>query len=251
MNACGQRSCFVCLFRSLAIAVCVLFLTGKAQADGSGDLRAVDRVLAGTGFRVETLLRRHAHHEAQGGPFVPEEGARPPPGRWDRLQRALMVLPLAAPLAEYQVTSEYGRRRDPINRRRAMHTGIDLRGPLRAPVLATAPGRVVFAGRKGGYGRMVEVDHGLGVRTRYAHLSRVAVRVGQAVPLGGRVGLLGSSGRSTGPHLHYEVLVDGKSRNPRPFLKAGVQLSDSALLATGRRGRGIPASPNSPGCPCP
>ncbi|MGE5478509.1 MAG: M23 family metallopeptidase [Bacteroidales bacterium] len=228
-----------------------------AWAQAPGDVRALDRALAGTGFGVENLLRRHAREAqaqaragAQGGPFVPDD-ARPAPGQWDRLQRALMVLPLAAPLAQYEVTSGYGRRRDPINRRAAMHTGIDLRAPLRAPVAATAPGRVVFAGRKGGYGRVVEVDHGLGVRTRYAHLSRITVRVGQAVALGGRVGLLGSTGRSTGPHLHYEVLVDGRPRNPQPFLKAGARLSDSALLATGRRDRDNRASPNSRGCPCP
>ncbi|MGE5516674.1 MAG: M23 family metallopeptidase [Bacteroidota bacterium] len=224
-----------------------MVLAGTAHAQAPSDLRAVDRVLAGTGFGVETLLRRHA---AQGGPFVPD-GARPPPDRWDQLQRALMVLPLAAPLAEYQVTSGFGRRRDPLNHRRALHPGIDLRGPLRAPVVATAPGRVVFAGRRGGYGRMVEIDHGLGVRTRYAHLLRITVRVGQGVELGSRVGLLGSSGRSTGPHLHYEVLVDGRQRNPQPFLKAGAQLSDSALLSTDRRDRDSRAVPNNPGCPCP
>lgn len=206
----------------LSLAVLLPPLSAQGQGVAPGDVRAVERVLAGTGFGVETLLRRH-HRAAQGGPFIP--AAPWAPDRWDRLQRALTVLPLAAPLADYEVSSGFGRRHDPINRRRAMHAGIDLRAPMRAAVMATAPGKVVFAGRKGGYGRMVEVDHGLGVHTRYAHLAQLSVRVGQRVPLGGRVGLLGSSGRSTGPHLHYEVLVDGRARNPQPFLKAGMRLA--------------------------
>lgn len=248
MSLCRPSSCRPTLLRSLALALCALAMAGPAWAEG--DAQAVDRVLAGTGFRADSLLRRHAREAAQGGPFVPET-AQPGRESWDRLQRALMVLPLAAPLAEYQVTSGYGRRRDPFHHRRALHTGVDLRAAVRAPVMATAPGRVVFAGRKGGYGRMVEIDHGLGVRTRYAHLARITVRAGQSVVLGGRVGLLGSTGRSTGPHLHYEVLVDGKPRNPQPFLKAGVRLNDSALLSRDRRGRDSHALPNSRGCPCP
>lgn len=253
MAASSPSSCLACFVRRTIVPLGVLLTVPvlplrAEQSVAPGDVRAVERVLAGTGFRVDTLLRRHAQ-EAQGGPFIP---AGPlPPDRWDRLQRALMVLPLAAPLAEYEVSSGYGHRRDPINHRRAMHTGIDLRGPLRAPVMATAPGRVVFAGRKGGYGRMVEVDHGMGVHTRYAHLAQTSVRVGQRVPLGGRVGLLGNTGRSTGRHLHYEVLVDGRARNPQPFLKAGVRLSGSVLPSTDHHGRDSRALPNSPGCPCP
>lgn len=252
MAAWCPHSYLACLVRRMTLSLGIL-LPGvipavQAQHLVPGDVRAVERVLAGTGFRVDSLLRRHAQ-AGQGGPFVPA-GPRAP-DRWDRLQRALTVLPLAAPLAQYNVASGFGHRRDPINKRRAMHAGIDLRAPLRAPVMATAPGRVVFAGRKGGYGRMVEVDHGMGVRTRYAHLSRITVREGQRLPLGGRVGLLGSTGRSTGPHLHYEILVDGRARNPQPFLKAGMRLSGSVLPSTDRRDRDSRALPNSRGCPCP
>lgn len=230
MAASSPSSCLVCFVRramvSLGVMLTLPVLAVQAQQVVPGDVRAVERVLAGTGFRVDTLLRRH-DAEAQGGPFIPE--GPQPPDRWDRLQRALKVLPLAAPLADYDVSSGFGRRRDPINHRRAMHAGIDLRAPWRTPVMATAPGRVVFAGRKGGYGRMVEVDHGMGVHTRYGHLAQISVHAGQRVPLGGRVGLLGSSGRSTGPHLHYEVLVDGRARNPQPFLKAGVRLRSASV----------------------
>lgn len=217
-------SCLPCL------VACLLLLLGQGGAlaargewPGRLDVHAVERALAGTGFRVESLLRRH-ERAGQGGPFVPEAAGDLAPDRADRLNRALRVLPLAAPLVQYEVSSGFGRRRDPVNKRRAMHAGIDLRAPLRAEVMATAPGRVTFAGRRGGYGRIVEIDHGLGVRTRYAHLSRISVRVGQQVVLGARVGLVGTSGRSTGPHLHYEVLVDGRARNPQPFLRAGQRL---------------------------
>lgn len=255
MAAYSRSSRRLSLFRRLAcsIGIAALCLATPSQARDAiarGDVRAVDRVLAGTGLRVEMLLRRHAE-AGMGGPFIPAPRPAPDHDRWDRLQRALMVLPLAAPLAEFEVSSGYGRRRDPINKRRAMHAGIDLRAPPGAHVAATAPGRVVFAGRRGGYGRMVEIDHGLGVHTRYAHLAVISVRPGQSVPLGGGIGLVGSSGRSTGPHLHYEVLVDGKPRDPHPFLKAGQKFSGSVLLSTDRLRRGSRALPNSRGCPCP
>jgi murein DD-endopeptidase MepM/ murein hydrolase activator NlpD len=186
------------------------------------DMRTIETALAGTGFRVDTLIRRGS----QGGPFIPAgPPVHPDMQRWDRLRRALLVLPLAAPLDSYEVSSGFGLRKDPLNRRRAMHTGMDLLAPLRSQVMTTAPGRVVFAGRKGGYGRMVEIDHGLGVHTRYGHLSAIHVHAGQHLAAGQRLGLLGSTGRSTGPHLHYEVIVDGKPRNPQPFLKAGIRLN--------------------------
>ena len=131
------------------------------------------------------------------------------------------MLPLTAPLESYRVTSGFGDRTDPFNGEPALHEGIDLIGPLRSPVLSTAPGRVVFAGRKGSYGRMVEIDHGLGIRTRYAHLQSIAVKVGDRVEFRQKLGVMGSSGRSSGAHVHYEVLVNGKPKNPMNFLKAG------------------------------
>lgn len=204
----------------------VAFLAARLHGVALGNIREAEQALSGTGLEVETLIRRGR----EGGPFVPAPDETPPDGlhddveRWDQLNRALQVLPLAAPLARFEVSSGFGVRRDPINRRRALHAGMDLLAPLRSPVLATAPGIVVFAGRNGGYGRMVEIDHGMGVRTRYGHLASIHVKAGQSVALGQRVGLLGGSGRSTGPHLHYEVLVDGRARNPRPFLAAGERL---------------------------
>jgi len=150
---------------------------------------------------------------ALGGPFVPARRAASRP-------RPVAGLPLGSPLAVTRVTSGFGRRVDPINHRHASHEGIDLAAAPRTPVHATAAGRVVFAGRRGGYGRMVEVDHGYGVHTRYAHLARILVFPGQRVALRQGIGLVGSSGRTTGPHLHYEIRVDGIARNPARFLAA-------------------------------
>ncbi len=130
-------------------------------------------------------------------------------------------LPLVAPTRHYYVASRYGKRRDPINRRWAMHYGLDLAGVHRSPILATAPGIVVKAGWSGHYGRTVEIDHGLGIRTRYGHLRRITVKRGQKVGFRQKIGEMGNSGRSTGTHVHYEILVNGRPRNPEKFMEAG------------------------------
>jgi murein DD-endopeptidase MepM/ murein hydrolase activator NlpD len=146
-------------------------------------------------------------------------------GRLRRMESVLAAMPIAAPMGEYKLNSGFGYRRDPFRKRGAMHTGLDFGGPRNAPVVATAAGTVVEAGRAGAYGIMVVVDHGMGIETRYAHLSRTLVRVGEQVTLGKKVGLMGRTGRATGPHLHYEIRVDGRPLNPKPFLEAGVILA--------------------------
>ncbi|MEO1405116.1 MAG: M23 family metallopeptidase, partial [Pseudomonadota bacterium] len=131
-------------------------------------------------------------------------------------------LPLARPSSvELRLTSPYGLRADPFSRRSAWHSGIDMAAYYKAPINASGPGEVVFAGRKSGYGRLVEIDHGHGFRSRYAHLHSITVNRGDIVDVGDKVGLMGSSGRSTGPHLHFEVIFQGKPYDPRRFLKAG------------------------------
>ena len=109
--------------------------------------------------------------------------------------------------------------------RPAMHTGLDFRASTGDPVRATANGKVVNAGWSGGYGRMVEIDHGNGLSTRYGHLSAINVKIGQQVTIGQVIGEVGSTGRSTGPHLHYETRIDGDAVDPQKFLRAGVRLS--------------------------
>lgn len=166
----------------------VRFLAARLHGVALGNIREAEKALAGTGLKIDMLIRK-GRESGAGGPFVPvPDGLHEDIDRWGALDRALKVLPLASPLKEYRISSAYGVRRDPINRRRAMHDGMDLLAPMRTPVLATAPGKVVFAGRRAGYGRLVEIDHGLGVRTRYGHLARITVRRGQAVILGQRVG---------------------------------------------------------------
>nr|WP_246270744.1 M23 family metallopeptidase [Hongsoonwoonella zoysiae] len=107
-----------------------------------------------------------------------------------------------------------------------MHTGIDFRASRGTKVKAPASGKVTFAGRNGGYGLMVEIEHTNGIVSRYAHLRRIIVKNGEQLEVGEVIGLVGSTGRSTGPHLHYELRVNGKAINPRRFLNAGYQLAD-------------------------
>jgi len=132
-------------------------------------------------------------------------------------------VPLAAPVsaASFDKSSGFGARIDPFTGRYAFHPGIDFAGPWGARVAATASGKVVFAGYRGGYGNMVEIDHGYGIHTRYGHLSAIGVKLGAEVAKGATLGRVGSTGRSTGPHVHYEVLFDDVVRNPSNFIEAG------------------------------
>ena len=141
------------------------------------------------------------------------------------LKRQTRKLPVANPLPGAQMSSNFGSRIDPFNRRSAFHAGIDFRAARGTPVKATGNGRVVHAGRRGGYGLMVEIDHGNGITTRYAHLSRILVKQGEKIKTGDTVGKVGSTGRSTGPHLHYEVRRHEKATNPKRFLQAGREIA--------------------------
>ena len=178
---------------------------------------------------------------ALGGPFVPLPDR--PDGAFDRavaelrtkigaavqLESALGRQPLAAPLlGRMEVTSPFGARTDPFLGRPALHTGVDLREGFGTDIRATGAGRVVFAGTAGGYGTMVEVDHGNGITTRYAHMGGVAVSEGQAVARGSILGVVGATGRATGPHLHYEVRIDGEPVDPTRFLAGAPRLASLA-----------------------
>jgi len=144
----------------------------------------------------------------------------------ERLNRTLALVPYRKPvIGEVEFTSGFGVRIDPFLGRPAMHTGLDFRAATGDPVRATANGKVVSSGWAGGYGRMVEVDHGNGLSTRYGHLSEISVKVGDPIRIGQVLGAVGSTGRSTGPHLHYETRIDGEAVDPQKFLRAGVRLS--------------------------
>jgi murein DD-endopeptidase MepM/ murein hydrolase activator NlpD len=173
---------------------------------------------------------------ATGGPFVPATGnistferqvyrVKSVRGQVERLTRTLSAVPIRKPMTgELEWTSGFGMRQDPFVRGPAMHTGLDIRADTGEPARATAAGTVTIAGWNGGYGKMVEVDHGNGFATRYAHLSAIDVEVGQTIRIGQIVGRVGSTGRSTGPHLHYETRVEGDAVDPQKFLRAGVRL---------------------------
>ncbi|HWF93875.1 MAG TPA: peptidoglycan DD-metalloendopeptidase family protein [Xanthobacteraceae bacterium] len=145
----------------------------------------------------------------------------------DQLTRSLVSIPVRRPIAgEGEIVSGFGVRIDPFLSRPAMHTGLDFRAEVGDPVLVTANGTVTSAGWSGGYGKMVEVDHGNGLATRYGHMSEIDVKVGQQVKLGQSLGKVGTTGRSTGPHLHYETRIDGEAVDPQRFLSAGSKLAD-------------------------
>lgn len=143
----------------------------------------------------------------------------------DRLKTEARRLPLANPAPGRSVTSPFGVRTDPLLGTAALHSGMDFRAPTGMPAKVTAPGVVVKAGWNGGYGRMVEVDHGNGFATRYGHLSKIDVTVGKRLNAGDLIGKTGSSGRSTGPHLHYEVRHNGEAIDPLRFLRVGKKVA--------------------------
>ena len=144
----------------------------------------------------------------------------------ERLKALLSFVPLRMPLSgDPSLTSPFGYRADPFLGRLALHPGVDLAEAYGAEIHAAAAGRVVHAGPAGGYGIMVEIDHGNGLATRYAHMSEALVEEGQEVDKGAVLGRLGSTGRSTGPHLHYEVRVDGEPVDPERYLRAGADLA--------------------------
>ena len=143
--------------------------------------------------------------------------------RLDNLTTAMSRLPLVTPVAHgfYRSTSGFGYRLDPFTGRAALHSGADMAGDFGTNIMATAPGRVVSAERRGPYGLCVEIDHGHGIRTRYGHLQSVSVSAGDIVQFRQRIATMGSSGRSTGPHLHYEIWFNDIARDPTKFFDAG------------------------------
>lgn len=202
----------------------------------SGSIGNVEKALGSVGLDIKRLIKGKEDPAGQGGPFIPAalssaKGAAVvratlasldvKMARMENLQQIMHSLPLRAPLDDYRVTSTFGSREDPLNGDLARHEGLDLAAPTGTSVRAAADGVVVYAGWKSRYGRTIIVEHGLGFRTLYGHLNKILVMRGQKVEAGTKIGHVGSTGRSTGPHLHYEVRVDGSPRDPFRFIKAG------------------------------
>jgi murein DD-endopeptidase MepM/ murein hydrolase activator NlpD len=150
--------------------------------------------------------------------------------RLDQVGQGILSIPSARPVEGVSMTSGFGVRSDPFRRSAAMHAGIDLAGPIGTPIYATADGIISYSGWMRGYGNLIEIAHGKAIETRYGHLSKILVRNNMPVKRGQLIGLMGSTGRSTGSHLHYEVRLDGHAVNPVPYLQ-----TTDYLLAMQRR----------------
>lgn len=202
-------------------------------------VKPLDKMFRSAGLNTDTIIRQvRRGYSGQGGPLTPlsfstrgDDRVTPDTERANRILNQMDALniyriaaekaPFATPVrASYRFTSGFGMRRDPKTGGRRMHEGIDFAGPVGTPLHATADGVVTFAGWQSGYGRLIKIKHEFGIETRFAHLSKINVNVGQRVSRGDRIGDMGASGRVTGPHLHYEVRVDGQAVNPMIYIKA-------------------------------
>ena len=212
---------------------------------------ALEQLFDHTGVDVERLVARVAEPDfGQGGPLqiadltpmasapipTPDDGISGRIHRLAALQRLARRLPLVSPLDHFHVTSTFGQRRDPFTKDLAFHAGLDLGAARGTQVLATAPGRVVHAAPNGPYGKMIEIDHGMGIVTRYGHLKAIGVDVGDEIDFRQPIGVIGSTGRSTGLHLHYEVRIDDVAFDPSRFLDAGRLLVGVFDVETGTSG---------------
>lgn len=203
-------------------------------------ISSIESSLSVTGLDIDLLVRQQKKtglrgQGGQGGPFVPldtdtmnsgplEESLNRLNAQMDRLtdlQSLLNRVPIDSPLKKFEINSGFGVRKDPFTGRPAQHLGLDMAADFKTPITSTGDGKVIFADWEGPYGRLVVVDHGMGLITRYGHMSRILVKVGDTVVRGAALGQIGCSGRCTGPHVHYEVHHNGKPINPLKFLKAG------------------------------
>ena len=230
---------------TMAVAlICTSFV--PAEAFAADLLEVLDKAPAADANKTAATIAM-----AEGGPFETIRAAFDPKFKalflgWKRLdpvQPGMIAIPSAKPVpaAQARFTSSFGTRSDPFKATRAMHSGIDLAGPIGTSIYATADGYVGRAGVVGGYGNLVELEHGKSIQTRYGHLSAILVRAGQRVKRGELIARMGSTGRSTGSHLHYEVRVDGRAVNPIPFMQ-----SAEYVLAAPRRGAGTQVALGGP-----
>jgi len=209
---------------------------------------AAERIRA-LGLNPDAMVARLNDRSAQGGPLIelfgPKKRAIDPRferlglslARMDALERGLAGIPQHTPANIAFISSGFGYRADPFTGGAAFHAGLDFKGPIGAPIYSAAAGRVSFVGVQQGYGNTVEIDHGNGLMTRYAHMSGFRARVGQRVEAGQVIGLIGNTGRSTGPHLHFEVRINDRAVNPRPFLEAAANVQQEGGRSAASNGQ--------------
>jgi murein DD-endopeptidase MepM/ murein hydrolase activator NlpD len=211
-----------------------LVATGASANGNEGT--GVAGVTAVAGAAVETRAAGAAQDQQARAAFAAWKKLDAPSGV------GAIAIPSVQPVDRLVFTSNFGIRSDPFQGGARMHAGVDIPGPVGTPIYATADGVVEHAGRQGGYGNLVELDHGKGIATRYGHLSRILVAAGTRVVRGQMIGLMGSTGRSTGSHLHYEVRIDNHAVNPQPFLTT----ADYWQAANSDAARVIPVSTDGP-----
>jgi len=192
-------------------------LMNSAIADLNSRSEIIEEVMSQIGVEI---IKPAEETDSSGGPFVPAESTpyEELAKKVDEYLRTINHLPLGRPI-EGSISSKFGNRIDPINKKKAFHEGIDIRGRRGDKIRATAAGVVVKRFKNGGFGKYIEIDHGNGYRTVFAHLDAYLVKKGDSIERGQVIGLMGNSGRSTGTHLHYEIRLNKKPINPLKFMK--------------------------------
>ncbi|MFT4028055.1 MAG: M23 family metallopeptidase [Novosphingobium sp.] len=224
--------------RQLAFVEALTRLADRRSALASDAMRKL-------GLDPQMALHSLEDRTAQGGPLVrlatSADGSLDPRfqrlglslARMEAFERGLKGIPQVLPASLEFISSGFGYRSDPFSGEGAFHAGLDFKGPIGAPIYAAAEGTITFAGVKQGYGNCIEISHGNGLVTRYAHMSAFRASLGQKVAAGAIIGAIGSTGRSTGPHLHFEVRINDRPVNPRPFLEAAPHVLEEARGHTG------------------
>ena len=217
------------------------YFADKIMNRTNDDLNSLESIIKMTGLNLEKIISKNS--KELGGPLLPLDWQLEDHGgvadqaaknfqktillmeekliKWQSIHMLLKRIPITAPVKSYYVSSPYGRRKDPFTNKWSFHSGIDLGGTKGQTVLAPAPGKVSSVSKTGPYGKMVEIDHGFNIRTRYGHLKKILVKRGEMVEFRDKIGKVGNTGRSTGSHLHYEVWYGNKVLDPGKFLKAG------------------------------
>jgi len=194
-------------------------LMSTAVSDLNERSELIESVMEKVGVELRTG-KKHSPSDNSGGPFIPAEKQSYTDllKKTEQYLKTIRQIPLGKPVSG-TISSKFGKRSDPLNKKKSIHEGVDLRGKRGERICATASGKVIKAFKNGSYGNYVKIDHGNGYHTVYAHMQNYLVKKGERVEQGQVIGQVGNSGRSTGPHVHYEILLDSRPINPVRFMK--------------------------------